>query len=419
MKKTLFALILSTAAMAASAHAVIPTNGLIAYYKFKNMSSNDLSQSGNNLIFVSPSFTSDRFGNSNSALALNYTNGAISSKNVGITGNSDRTISVWVLVSEEPTYPDGQFLGWGTNNAQYSIQRIDYLPYVNDGNIRSDGLNCNAQAKASIGSLVGRWHQITYTYTHTNYTPAIYIDGIAQTNTTHDLMSNLNTQDSPLYINTLSIPSALLGGYRGWGIKGAIDDVRIYNRPLSSNEVKSLYTQDLPSVNVYTVSGKSYAYASTNKTTNSVGGFFLADNSGYRTAFIWQQSNSPSKTYNIEYHNDIDTQITGTNVGAFTLYSSVATNGAFPNVEKDIIWLKGINATVSLNNSNKVVTPSSITGFINTLSLQSNTVIQEMSPTFSLSSSNTLKALTNHETLDATISRLTNNLGNQGFIPVP
>jgi hypothetical protein len=70
-----------------------PSNGLVAYYPLDG-NLNDYSGNSNNGINGGATFTTDRFGNSNAALAVTTTTGFISENNVGITGNSPRTLSL-------------------------------------------------------------------------------------------------------------------------------------------------------------------------------------------------------------------------------------------------------------------------------------------------------------------------------------
>jgi hypothetical protein len=136
------------------------------------------------------------------------------------------------------------------------------------------------------------------------------------------------------------------------------------------------------------------------------------------SSFIWTAS-TPTKTYSIEQHTNIDCQIAGAGVGASTLFSMAQTDGSFPAIEKDLIWITGKNSLVSLNASNSIAAPSVMTGFVNTLTLQGGTQIQNQSMTLTLDKANTLTALTNNESIGVTISRLTNTLANQGFAPAP
>ena len=73
----------------------------------------------------------------------------------------------------------------------------------------------------------GKWHLLTGTFDGS--TATIYIDGVQKNSTS----VTYNTGSS-----VLDIGRAVTGSYY---LTGALDDVRVYNRALSSSEVKELY----------------------------------------------------------------------------------------------------------------------------------------------------------------------------------
>jgi hypothetical protein len=70
------------------------------------------------------------------------------------------------------------------------------------------------------------------TYNGTN--ALFYIDGVIQSKqASTSSFPSINTVNTPMKVNGYPL-----------GITGSIDDVRIYNRALSANEVSALYTQE-------------------------------------------------------------------------------------------------------------------------------------------------------------------------------
>jgi hypothetical protein len=108
------------------------SKGLVAYYPFDG-DFNDLSGNCNNLSNITGQLGNDRLGRTNRAFLVNTFTGAISVKNIEITGKKDRTLSIWIKADSEPVYPQGYLLGWGSEN-WYSKQVFGYCPnYISDG----------------------------------------------------------------------------------------------------------------------------------------------------------------------------------------------------------------------------------------------------------------------------------------------
>ena len=411
MKKLLITAIVAVSSLAGlqTTHADTLTNGLIAYYNFNNSSTNDSSPSSNNLILNGATFTTDRFGNPNSALAVKLTNGAIQQNNVGISGKAARTISVWVNPTSIPDWNSGRIVDWGSGtygwcNIQY-CNRINKTIYLTSNNLVWDGGYSLSGVTSSPSDLSSKWHNIVMTYDGTN--ALFYIDGVIQ--------SNQASTSSFSYINTVNTPLKI-SGYP-LGINGSIDDVRIYNRALSAIEVSALYNPK--PVVVYSLTGAGTASTASTNQNQNFSGYFTADDSSQQTAFIWFGGTPSAKTYTLEKRTDIDVQSTASGIGAKLLYSYASTKGTFPNVEKEMIWLSGAKALVALAGNTKITAPSQMTGILNNLTIQGGTVIENQNATLTLDKPNTLSAYTNNESLDAVITRLTNNLKTQGYSPAP
>jgi hypothetical protein len=93
-------------------------------------------------------------------------------------------------------------------------------------------VNNVSQSRFDTGYIppLNQWVHLGYTYDGHNV--RFYVNGVLN-NTSPDYNKTYAASDSPLYIGRQST-----GGYE---FKGRIDDVRIYDRALSSDEVKHLY----------------------------------------------------------------------------------------------------------------------------------------------------------------------------------
>jgi trimeric autotransporter adhesin len=201
-----------------------PTNGLIAYYPFIG-NANDASGNGRNGV-LSGGVTSatDRFGNPNQAYAFNGSNGSIDVNNWNIlTGNSPRTMMVWFKMTLPNTIRQ-YFLAWGPygNSASSVIgafsdgrYHIGFMGYANDLWVINQFQYYDNQ-----------WHLIAVTFDGNNL--SIYLDGVFATSKT----TTLNTSSTKLTI----------GNRLGTDFfNGSLDDIRIYNRALTTNEIQQTY----------------------------------------------------------------------------------------------------------------------------------------------------------------------------------
>jgi hypothetical protein len=210
------------------------TNGLVVYYPLHGDVS-DYSGNGNDAINYGTSFAADKFGNASSALVVSSNNYIASKNNIGIIGNSSRTISLWVLLKNNPIFPSGQLICWG-DNAASSAMRLEY----NGSHLTADESYLQSWISNSIA--LNNWHHIVYTYSESINNTQFYIDGIIQASASIQNLTGsqfINTTDGTVYINSPTPQN--LGQF---GINGFISDVRIYNRSLSSNEIALLYSYE-------------------------------------------------------------------------------------------------------------------------------------------------------------------------------
>lgn len=241
------------------------TNGLVAYYPF-NGDFKDESISSNQLINYSASLGNDRFGENASALDV-YTYSCVNSvRNIGISGNTQRTISIWVKILQEG-YPNGCLLQWGQPSNGGGYQNIFLTPSF--WNNHWGTLFWDASSDKGFGVTVASinyrdWHHVVLTYDNSG--TKFYFDGLIQNSIYADKDSQIDTIDGVISING-----------NGNGITGTLDDIRIYNRALSSNEVAQLYALESTPPNLtwsdgfgYRLSGNSATIVAYNGTNSTV-----------------------------------------------------------------------------------------------------------------------------------------------------
>lgn len=210
-----------------------PSAGLEAYYPFSG-NANDVSGKGRNAgIGGGVTLTIDRNGNANSAYSFNGVNGAISATWGILSGNSDRTVSLWfkTLVPSNTQY----MVSWGTPTAD---QMYLVGTYFDPSSNRVLGLlTYGAAGMAVINQFQfydNRWHHIVVTQSAS--LSKLYLDGALQTSRVNN---PVNTGSSQLTIGSLPTGGS---GY----FSGSLDDVRIYNRGLSDSEIIQLYLAEVP-----------------------------------------------------------------------------------------------------------------------------------------------------------------------------
>ena len=232
----------------------VPSNGLIGWWSFDG-NAND--SSGNNLdgnVIGSTELTNDRFGETNSAYDFDYANASFGQQNDEIQIPYDNlldvnniTVSVWV-------YPRQYF--WTGNNLNSSssiIARWDVAPSEEVWGISFDsssvkGLIVNPGGGVANGSTtaventpltLNQWNHIVMTYDQVNI--KLYVNGSLKATTPHN---------DDLNISTSGISIGERDQYNGYfyHTDGIIDDIGIWDRALSEQEVTNLYNETLTTI---------------------------------------------------------------------------------------------------------------------------------------------------------------------------
>jgi hypothetical protein len=234
--KTIFAVFTIVAALALQVHAQsFLTNGLVAYYPFKG-NANDETGGGRNGTVHGATFTSDRFGNSNNAYLFNGSSSYIDTYGDGLSTN-DRTISIWLKRTEDVGgSPWKVMLGYGGNGSGPS----SCYPAI-QGNTLHLGPHWGGGLYATVAVVPNTWHHYVVTVNGSN--GKLYWDGLPLETTGSPFPSTYIAPGSQLLIG-VDVWANGLGPYTDSNVgywAGSLDDIRIYNRAMSSNEVAQLY----------------------------------------------------------------------------------------------------------------------------------------------------------------------------------
>jgi len=213
------------------------TDGLVTYFPF-NGNAHDESGYGNDGSVYGAELTTDRHGNSRSAYFFDTKkNSWIKAKADGLP-TGERTVSLWFYAIN--VYKS-TLLGYGGKTCGTSWLM---LINVDDGGNDSYQVQSHCRVNRLLSSYsqapIGKWYHWVIT-TSSNGT-IMYIDGNKICESTL-FINNTYVKEKDLAIGIISGPNGLAPfidrncSY----FSGMIDDVRIYNRSLSTAEVQELY----------------------------------------------------------------------------------------------------------------------------------------------------------------------------------
>ncbi len=205
-------------------------SGLAGYWRLDDgsgTSATDSSSGGNTgTLNYGPTWGTGQIGG---AVSYDNTNDSIT---VGDVVEPDYiTMSAWINRNGNGTAPiitKGNYTG----SEQYSLF-VDYSTYGTvEMIVRAAGGGYDHCRTSSSGYTTGQWYHVTGTYNGT--TCRIYVNGADTTNT---VVSDTTSGAINSGASSLTIGSAF---------NGLLDEVRIYNRPLSPDEVAQLYRLTAP-----------------------------------------------------------------------------------------------------------------------------------------------------------------------------
>jgi gliding motility-associated-like protein len=207
-------------------------DGLVAYYPF-NCNANDESGYGNNGVVDGATLTTDRCGNPNSAYYFDGINDRITVPNnpqVEFGDNVDFTFTLWletIFSGNEEMVIDKQFTGYG-NGYLLAVNNVDPGYCTNPGHamLYIGGNDACSDAKVNNGS----WTFLTGVYNHADQMINIYVNGVLQS-------------DYAVGAGNIATVQDLLIGYapNGYYFQGSIDDICMYDRALSQEEIQCLF----------------------------------------------------------------------------------------------------------------------------------------------------------------------------------
>jgi hypothetical protein len=232
--KTLFSLLLFITGPV-FAIAQIPEAGLIGKYSFSGNALNEAGNYAHGTVFGA-SLAPDRCGKADSAYHFSQTDDHISIPVFNLLMGNELCISLWAKAD------------FFTSNCMAMLAADDWsdrcvmcAQYVgNPTYIIWDYGDCSVNGRTIVTMIdtSSFWHHYVFQTSEADNLKQIFVDGQCVSST--GFQGSLINRDRELYIGAGFDWS---GG--GIGFKGSIDDIRIYNRALSTREVISLLYENI------------------------------------------------------------------------------------------------------------------------------------------------------------------------------
>jgi hypothetical protein len=300
------------------------TVGLVGYWPFCG-NANDQSSNGNNGTVYGASLTTDRFGNANSAYNFDGISDYISvpnSSGLNITGNQI-TISMWVYQqnsNSDDLHKGISKGGWDLGNGYELLYRNTYT--TDSGAIQLSGARGGLQQSYDINGANSTWIHLVGVFN--NGAGNFYVNGqLVSADLKGQTFTNFISNNYPLLFGKRT-SGQTISGY----VKGKLDDIGIWNRALSQQEITQLYNQN-QCMNNITVTDTLIINVGKLSYTNPVS---YANN-------ITLYPNPANTQVNISFNNITD--LTG---GQIKIINSLG-----QQVATTPITLSGTNTTLALN----------------------------------------------------------------------
>ena len=207
----------------------VPKDGLVGYWPF-NGNANDESGNGNHGTVNGATLTADRNGMANSAYSFDGVNDYV---NANINSINKATVSLFYNSSYPISwYPQLCRIG----NIEFICQAGNHPAYIKNNNVGHLGGYPDRINSLPCLPSFDNWHHIIFIHDKDLNKRQIWIDGVLCKE--GNVSSFLSISTNIVYFgNTINGRSS--DGTAGF--KGQIDDIVIYNRALSEQEIKQLY----------------------------------------------------------------------------------------------------------------------------------------------------------------------------------
>ncbi len=228
-------LLFSTSTVAQNLASYLPSNGLVGWWPF-NGNANDESGNGNDGVVNGATFSENRFSNTQEAINFDGINDFLSLPLHPNCNNNSITFSFWVNVTEW-TNIDGEL------HATVVEEGGNHTLHCQIGNFISNGIQICFQFNNvaidkyianNASEFISNWNQIILTVENNNIYK-IYLNG-----------SDIGPLTTYPYGNSNCLSQRVCGRESNpqgeFFFNGSLDDIAIYNRALTQEEITALYT---------------------------------------------------------------------------------------------------------------------------------------------------------------------------------
>ncbi|MBF0194218.1 MAG: mechanosensitive ion channel [Magnetococcales bacterium] len=206
------------------AHAAFNLNdGLVAHYSL-NGNASDASKRRNNASIYGATPTFDRFGSPNSAYHFNGIHDFIKGPHLPL-GNSF-SISLWVYLPSNNS--ELMTLFWQLDHKK--VKNSLRLSLTKEQNLVLSFGGGNLTSKTSLHA--GSWHHVVVVNSPSQKSTQLYLDTML---VSHGNLGRYSDKKGRVFIGS---------AFRSDAFEGSIDDVRIFRRSLSLQEITTLYAMD-------------------------------------------------------------------------------------------------------------------------------------------------------------------------------
>ncbi|MEY4595035.1 MAG: hypothetical protein RIQ47_1445, partial [Bacteroidota bacterium] len=236
-------------AVAQPVPSYVPVNGLVGWWPF-NGNANDESGNGHNGAVYGATLTDDRFGSMSSAYYFNGTSDYIESNDIGLPAGGDLySFNAWVFIDQPQNNSWCTILSYGTNNNTNADDGKSCEFWLTSNANSTQIISNNYRGRANRGEVDsinyrGVWHMITFLKPIGDSLGTWYFDG--QPIPTTDQIIQGTTRNIVLS-GILKIGRALtnVSPYEYYWY-GKLDDIGIWNRLLTQQEINNLYNASPP-----------------------------------------------------------------------------------------------------------------------------------------------------------------------------
>ena len=228
--------ILSTISVSAD-----PTDGLIGYWSFNEgtgTTAHDSSGCGNDgVLMSSATWTKGINGSGLELTDTEYVGGLSPSYDDSIS--TEFTVTAWVKWYGLPSYNHGSYFFDGRGNPYAGTGFLLYISFQSTVGFWLNDVNMDSNMFSKHHMQIGTWTFVAAVFNSTSNLGSIYINGVLD-NTDLITKEFLQSSDSPVIGTNHWAP-----GDGQWApINGIEDEVRLYRRALTAQEIYALYKQD-------------------------------------------------------------------------------------------------------------------------------------------------------------------------------